>query len=95
MIGLFLGKTDFPKKILIQLKKRGIKYFIIDLTKKNIFKKDKYSYSINIGKFGSLVNFLMFLISFFICSKDRIFRLKSIKPQGLSLDNSFFSLTDK
>ena len=58
MIGLFLGKTDFPKKILIQLKKRGIKYFIIDLTKKNIFKKDKYSYSINIGKFGQILDLI-------------------------------------
>ena len=58
MIGLFLGKTDFPKKILSQLKKRGIKYFIIDLTKKNIFKKDKYSYSINIGKFGQILDLI-------------------------------------
>mgnify|MGYP002854344541 FL=1 len=58
MIGLFLGKTDFPKKILSQLKKRGIKYFIIDLTKKNIFKKDKYSYSISIGKFGQILDLI-------------------------------------
>ena len=58
MIGLFLGKTDFPKKILKKLKKRRIKYFIIDLTKENIFKKDKNSYSINIGKFGQILNLI-------------------------------------
>ena len=39
MIGLFLGKTDFPKKIINKLKKRKIKYFIIDLTKKKFLKK--------------------------------------------------------
>ena len=58
MIGLFLGKTDFPKKILNKLKKRGVKYFIIDLTKKNIFKKDKNSHLINIGKFGQILNLI-------------------------------------
>ena len=58
MIGLFLGKTDFPKKILNSLQKRKIKYFIIDLTKKNIFKKDKYSCSINIGKFGQILDLI-------------------------------------
>ena len=58
MIGLFLGKTDFPKKILHELKKRKIKYFIIDLTKKNIFKKDKNSYLINIGRFGEILNLI-------------------------------------
>ena len=36
MIGLFLGETDFPKLIIKKLKKKKIKYLIIDLTKKNI-----------------------------------------------------------
>ena len=58
MIGLFLGKTDFPKKILNKLKKKKVKYFIIDLTKKNIFKKDKNSHSINIGKFGQILELI-------------------------------------
>jgi len=52
MIGLFLGGTDFPSLILKKLKKKGKKYFIIDLTKKNLFYKDKNSYFISIGKFG-------------------------------------------
>ena len=58
MIGLFLGKTDFPKKILNKLKKRQIKYFIIDLTKKKIFKKDINSYSINIVRFGQILKLI-------------------------------------
>ena len=44
MIGLFLGSTDFPKKILDKIKKKKEKYFIIDLTKNNSFKKDKNSH---------------------------------------------------
>ena len=58
MIGLFLGTTDFPKKILKRLKQKNIKYFIIDLTKNKIFKSDKNSYSINIGKFGKILNLI-------------------------------------
>ena len=58
MIGLFLGSTDFPKKILDKIKKKKLKYFIIDLTKKNIFKKDKNSYFINIGKFGQILDLI-------------------------------------
>ena len=52
MIGLILGDTDFPKEILKKIKKRKIKYLIIDLSKNNIFKKDKYSHKISIGQFG-------------------------------------------
>ena len=58
MIGLFLGSTDFPKLILSKVKKKKNKYFIIDLTKNNIFKKDKNSYFINIGKFGKILNLI-------------------------------------
>ena len=58
MIGLFLGSTDFPKKILAKIKKKKEKYFIIDLTKNNSFKKDKNSYFINIGKFGQILKLI-------------------------------------
>merc|ERR1711965_884405 len=58
MIGLFLGSTDFPKKILNKIKKKKLEYFIIDLTKKNIFKKDKNSYFISIGKFGQILKLI-------------------------------------
>ena len=58
MIGLFFGDTDFPKLILKKLKTRKKKYLILDLSKKNIFKKDINSFSIGIGQFGSIIKLL-------------------------------------
>ncbi len=55
MIGLILGDTDFPKLILKKLKKRKKKYLILDLSKRNIFKKDSKSFRISIGQFGSIL----------------------------------------
>ena len=76
MIGLFLGTTDFPKKILKRIKQKKIKYFIIDLTKNNIFKSDKNSHFINVGKFGQILN----LIKIKKCKKV-LFAGKINKPQ--------------
>jgi hypothetical protein len=58
MIGLFLGSTNFPKLILDEIKKKKKRYFIIDLTKNNIFKKDKNTFFISIGKFGQILNLI-------------------------------------
>ena len=58
MIGLFLGETNLPLLILKKLIKQKKKYFIIDLTKKNLFKKNKNSYFISIGKFGKILKLL-------------------------------------
>ena len=58
MIGLFFGNSDFPIKILNKIKKYKKKYFIIDLSKNNKFKKDKNSYRISIGQFGKIINLL-------------------------------------
>ena len=58
MIGLFFGDTEFPKLILKSIKKKKKKYFIIDLSKKNIFKKDRYSYRISIGQFGKILKLI-------------------------------------
>ena len=58
MIGLFLGDTDFPKIVLRKIKKLNIKYFIIDLSKNNIFKNDKNSFRISIGKFGKIIDLI-------------------------------------
>ena len=46
MIGLIFGETGFPTEILKKIKKKNIKYLIIDLTKGK-FKKDKKSQSID------------------------------------------------
>ena len=48
MIGLIFGETDFPKQILKKIKNKK-RYLIIDLSKKKIFKKDKFSYSVSLG----------------------------------------------
>ena len=58
MIGLIFGDTDFPKKILQTVKKRKIKYLIIDLSKSKKFKQDRKSYSVSIGQFGKIINIL-------------------------------------
>mgnify|MGYP006175963663 CR=1 FL=1 len=58
MIGLFLGSTGFPKLILDKIKKKKIKYFIVDLTRNNIFKKNKNCYFISIGKFGQILKLI-------------------------------------
>ena len=58
MIGLFLGDTDFPEIVLRKIKKLNKKYFIIDFSKNNKFKKDINSYSISIGKFGKILSLI-------------------------------------
>ncbi len=58
MIGLFFGESNFPKEILKNVKRNKIKYKIIDLTKKKIFKKDKNSFSVSIGQFGKILKIL-------------------------------------
>ena len=58
MIGLFFGDLDFPMKILNKIKKYKKKYFIIDLSNSNKFKKDKNSYRVSIGQFGKIINIL-------------------------------------
>ena len=58
MIGLFLGDTDFSEVVLKKVKNLKIKYFIIDFSKKNKFKKDKNSYRISIGKFGAILKLI-------------------------------------
>jgi len=58
MIGLFFGDSNFPIKILNKIKKYKKKYFIIDLSKNNKFKKEKNSYRVSIGQFGKIINLI-------------------------------------
>ena len=55
MLGLIFGETNFPLEILKKVKKKHIKYLIIDLTRKKYFKKDKNSYAVSIGQFGKII----------------------------------------
>ena len=57
MIGLIFGETNFPIQILKKIKKKHLKYLIIDLTKGR-FKKVKNSYSVSIGQFGKIIKIL-------------------------------------
>ena len=80
MIGLFLGEKDLPNEIIKKIERKKIKYFIIDLTKNNKFKKNKNSFFINIGKFGEILK----LIKSKKCNKV-IFAGNIIKPKLLKL----------
>ena len=58
MIGLIFGETNFPKEILKKIKRRKVRYLIIDLTKNKVFKKDNNSYKVSIGQFGKIIKIL-------------------------------------
>ena len=57
MIGLIFGETQFPIQILKKIKKKHLKYLIIDLTKGR-FRKDRHSYNVSIGQFGKIIEIL-------------------------------------
>ena len=57
MIGLIFGVTHFPNQILEKIKKKNLKYLIIDLTKGK-FKKDKHSFNVSLGQFGRIIKIL-------------------------------------
>ena len=58
MIGLIFGETRFPKEILKKIKKKRLKYLIIDLTKRRTFKKDRHSHTVSIGQVGKVIKIL-------------------------------------
>jgi len=58
MIGLIFGETNFPKEILKKVKKKSLKYLIIDLTEKKKFNKDKNSYPVSMGQVGKILKIL-------------------------------------
>ena len=57
MIGLIFGETNFPIQILKKIKKKNLKYLIVDLTRGK-FRKDKNSYHVSIGQFGKIIKIL-------------------------------------
>jgi len=58
MIGLIFGDTDFPNQILKTIKKKKIKYLIIDLSKNKKFRQNKKTYSVSLGQFGKIIDIL-------------------------------------
>jgi len=84
MIGLFLGDTDFSEVVIKKIKKIKKKYFILDFSKNNKFKKDKNSYRISIGKFGEIIKLIKEKKS-----KKVLFAGKIAKPKLSSLRLDF------
>ena len=80
MIGLFLGDTDFSEIVLNKVKELKKKYFIIDFSRNNKFKKEKNSYRISIGKFGEIIKLIKKKKS-----KKVLFAGKIAKPNFSSL----------
>jgi len=80
MIGLFLGDTDFSETVLKKIKRLNKKYFIIDFSKNNKFKKDKNSHRISIGKFWEIIKLIKEKKS-----KKVLFAGKIAKPKFSSL----------
>ena len=80
MIGLFLGDSDFSEIVLKKIKKLNNKYFILDFSKNNKFRKDKNSYKISIGKFGEIIKLIKEKKS-----KKVLFAGKIAKPKFSSL----------
>ena len=80
MIGLFLGDTDFSEIVLKKIIKLKRKYFIIDFSKNNKFKKDINSNHISIGKFGKIINLIKEKKS-----KKVLFAGKIVKPKFSTL----------
>ncbi len=84
MIGLFLGDTEFSELVLKKIKKLNKKYFIIDFSKHNKFKKDLNSHRISIGKFGEIIKLIKEKKS-----KKVLFAGKIAKPNFSSLKLDF------
>ena len=84
MIGLIFGETNFPKEILKNVKIKKIKYLIIDLTKNNNFKNNKFSHRVSIGQFGKIIK----ILNKYKCNKV-LFAGKVIKPNFSKLRLDF------
>tara|TARA_B100000767_G_scaffold23828_1_gene21087 strand:+ start:439 stop:1110 length:672 start_codon:yes stop_codon:yes gene_type:complete len=80
MIGLIFGDTDLPLQILDKIKKKKIKYLIIDLSKSNKFLRNKNSHKISIGEFGKIIK----ILKENNCKKV-LFAGRIIKPKFLKL----------
>jgi DUF1009 family protein len=58
MLGLIVGESSLPKYVINKLLKKNIEFLILDLTKSNIYKKYKNSYSLNISELGKAISIL-------------------------------------
>ena len=56
MLGLIVGETSLPKFVIKKLLKKNVSFLILDLTKSNIYKKYKNSYSLKITELGKAIS---------------------------------------
>jgi DUF1009 family protein len=55
MLGLIVGESNLPNFIINKLLRKKIAFLILDLTKSNIYKKYKNSYSLKITELGKAI----------------------------------------
>jgi len=58
MLGLVLGETQFGNLVIKKLELLKIKFVIIDISKKKIFKKNKNFFPLSIGQLGKAISIL-------------------------------------
>ena len=58
MLGLIVGESSLPNYVINKLLKKNIEFLILDLTKSNIYKRYKNSYSLKITELGKAISVL-------------------------------------
>ena len=58
MLGLIVGESSLPNFVINKLLKKNVEFLILDLTKSNIYKKYKNSYSLKITELGKAISVL-------------------------------------
>ena len=58
MLGLIVGESSLPKFLINKLLKKNVEFTILDLTKSNIYKRYKNSYSLKITELGKAIKIL-------------------------------------
>jgi UDP-2,3-diacylglucosamine hydrolase len=58
MLGLIVGESSLPNYVINKLLKKNIEFLILDLTKSNIYKRYKNSYSLKITELGKAISLL-------------------------------------
>ena len=58
MLGLIIGESSLPNFVINKLLKKNVEFLILDLTKSNIYKRYKNSFSLKITELGKAISLL-------------------------------------
>ena len=58
MLGLIVGESSLPNFVINKLLRKNVEFLILDLTKSNIYKRYKNSYSLKITELGKAISIL-------------------------------------